>query len=64
MLNSIFENIFFRDKNDKKGIIKAAGKFPKLKFILSQFLYKYFPDLLDSYMDNFKEPEELFFYLL
>ena len=64
MLNSIFENIFFRDKNDKKDIIKAAGKFPKLKFILSQFLYKYFPDLLDSYMDNFKEPEELFFYAL
>ena len=63
-VNSIFENIFFRDKNDKKGIIKAAGKFPKLKFILSQFLYKYFPDLLDSYMDNFKEPEELFFYAL
>ena len=67
MLNSIFENIFYGNKNNEKineKIIKEAGKFPKLKFILSGFLYKNFPDLLDSYMDHFKDPEELFFYAL
>ena len=64
ILNSIFESIFFDKKNNKKDITKAAGKFPKLKFILSGFLNKNFPELLNSYMKHFKEPEELFFYAL
>ena len=64
IFNSILEKIFFETKNDKKDIIKAAGKFPKIKLILTSFLNKNFPDLLDSYMNHFKDPEELFFYSL
>ena len=64
IFNSILEKIFFETKNDKKDLIKAAGKFPKIKLILTSFLNKNFPDLLDSYMNHFKDPEELFFYSL
>ena len=63
ILNSIFENIFGK-ASEKSDIIHAAGKFPKLKTFLTEFLNKYYPDLLDDYMSKFKDPEELFFYYL
>jgi len=64
MLQAIFENIFFEKKSDAKEIIKIAGKFPKLKPFMTGFIYKYFPDLLDDYMNRFKDPEDIFFYCL
>ena len=63
ILKSIFENIFEKIK-DKSEIIKDAGKFPKLKPFLIRFLNDKAPELLDDYMNSFKDSEELFFYFL
>ena len=65
ILKSIFEKIFQNEsESERTKIIKIAGKFPKLQPFLVDFLNYRSPELLDDYMNNFKDPEELFFYFL
>ena len=63
ILKSIFESIF-KDENEISHIIKISGKFPKLKSFLIDFIKIKKPESLDDYINNFKNPEELFFYYL
>ena len=63
MLKSIFQNVF-KDKEDIPHIIKISGKFPKLRPFLTEFINITDPEKLDDYVNNFKDPEELFFYYL
>ena len=63
LLNKIFGKIF-EEASDKSEIVKIARKYPKLKQFMTGFLYKNTPDLLDNYIENFNDPEEIFFYSL
>ena len=62
ILMQIFDKIF--KKTNQKEFIKLVGKYPKIKTYMIKFIKSHLPVALDTYMELFQSPEELFFYYL
>ena len=62
ILMSILEKMLKR--TSIKDFVSIAGKHPKLRTYVVEFMNKNLKDQLDEYMELLKTPEELFFYAL